>query len=191
MLTEVTLLLKGLPWGWLAVAGGLLIIPLFVSAEVSRSCVLPAAWLWPVLVWSGLGNGESRHNTQQMVFSAAAPLTRQLPATRLGGFGITLLTGSGVALRLLIAGDGAGLLAWLSGAVFIPSYALALGVWSGGKNLFEMLYISLWYLALNKVVVVDFLGANSDGNFGLFIPLSLALLIITVIGRARRLANVR
>ena len=189
MLMEVKLLLKGLPWWWFAVAGGLLIVPLFLSTEVDRAYILPVAWLWPVLIWSGLGNRERHHNTHQMVFSSAAPLKRQLPATWLAGFGIALLTGSGVAIRLLIAGDSAGLLAWFSAALFIPSFALALGIWSGGKKLFEVLYVSLWYLAMNKVTTVDFLGANSSGNIGFFVPLSLALLFIAVVGRAKQLQN--
>jgi hypothetical protein len=42
---------------------------------------------------------------------------------------------------------------------------------------------------MNKVTTVDFLGANSSGNIGLFIPLSLALLVTALIGRARQLQN--
>jgi hypothetical protein len=90
---------------------------------------------------------------------------------------------------LLIAGDGAGLLAWFSAALFIPSLALVLGIWSGSSKLFEVLYVSLWYLALNKVYAVDYLGAYSRGNISLFIPLSLALIAAAFIGRAKQLAN--
>ena len=63
---------------------------------------------------------------------------------------------------------------WFSGALFIPSLALALGIWSKGQKLFEVLYISLWYMALNKVYAADYLGASGDGNIGFFIPLSIA-----------------
>ena len=37
-----------------------------------------------------------------------------------------------------ICGDWRGLLAWLTGALFIPTLALALGVWSGSSKLFEI-----------------------------------------------------
>jgi hypothetical protein len=86
-------------------------------------------------------------------------------------------------------GDGIGLLAWFSGALFIPSFALALGVWSNSHKLFEVLYVTMWYLMLNKVYAVDYLGANSDGNLGFFFPFSIALILAAFIGRARQLQN--
>ncbi len=186
---ELKLLLKGLRWWWFVVAGSLIVAALFMKPEPVRAYILPITWLLPILIWSGMGSREMRHNVGQMVFSSAAPLTRQLPATWLAGFIVTVLTGGGVALKLLSTGDGAGLLAWFSAALFIPSLALALGVWSNSSKLFEVLYISLWYLTINKVDAVDFYGANSDGNIGFFIPLSLVLIAASFIGRARQLRN--
>jgi hypothetical protein len=187
--SELKLLLKGLRWWWYVVAGGLLIASLVSPPENVRAFVLPITWLWPILIWSGLGSREIRHNVQQMVFSSAAPLTRQLPATWLAGFLISVLTGGGAALRFLIAGDGMSLLVWFSAALFIPSLALALGIWSNSSKLFEVTYISMWYLAMNGLAAVDFFGANSDGNIGFFIPLSFALIVVSFIGRARQIQN--
>lgn len=184
---ELKLLLKGLRWWWFAITGGLILAALLMKPEPVRAYILPITWLLPVLVWSGMGSREMRHNVGQMVFSAAAPLTRQLPATWLAGFIVTVLTGSGAFIKLSSAGDGEGLLAWFSAALFIPSLALALGIWSNSSRLFEVLYISLWYLAINKVEAVDFYGANSDGNIGFFLPLSLALIVASFIGRARQI----
>lgn len=137
-----------------------------------------------------MGSRENRHNVGQLVFSSAAPLARQLPASWLAGFIVTVLTGGGVAIKLLNAGDGAGLLAWLSAPLFIPTLAVASGIWSNSQKLFEVLYVSLWYLGpLNKVHAVDYLGAHSNGNIGFFIPLSLALILTAFIGRARQIRN--
>jgi hypothetical protein len=47
----------------------------------------------------------------------------------------------------------------------------------------------MWYLALNKVAAVDYFGTNSSGNVGFYIPLSLLLIVIAFIGRARQLQN--
>jgi len=190
LISELKLLLKGQRWWWYAIAIGLFIASLVNKPEIVRAFILPLAWLWPILIWSGLGNLEIQNNTQQMVFSSAAPLWRQLPATWLAGFLITIITGSGVALKLLTTGDGVGLLAWVSAAIFIPSFALASGVLSNSHKLFEVVYVALWYLGpMNKVLPVDYLGANSSGNIGFFIPLSFALLIVAFIGRARQLQN--
>ena len=190
LISELKLLIKGQRWWWYAVLIGLFIASLVNTPENVRAFVLPFTWLWPILIWSGMGNREIRHNAHQMVFSSAAPLMRQLPASWLAGFLVTLLTGSGVALKLFGASDGVGLLAWLSAAIFIPSFALALGIWSNSHKLFEVLYITMWYLGpMNKVFAVDYLGANSNGNIGFFIPLSIVLIIIAFIGRARQLQN--
>jgi hypothetical protein len=124
-----------------------------------------------------------------MVFSSASPLTRQLPAAWFAGVIVTALTGSAVVIRLLSAGDSTGLLAWFSSALFIPSLALALGIWSNSQKLFEALYISLWYLAINGLHAADFLGASGDGNIVFFMPLSLALLVVSFVGRAKQIQN--
>jgi hypothetical protein len=143
-----------------------------------------------VLVWSAIGNREIHNNVQQMTFSSASPLWRQLPAQWLAGFIVTLLIGIGALLRFLIDGDTTGLLALLSGAIFIPSLALASGVWSGTSKLFEILYISIWYIGpLNKVLELDFIGANNNGRPEFFIPVSMALIAFAILGRARQVRN--
>lgn len=187
---ELKLLLKGQPWWWYAIAVGFFLAGISNTAKNVRAIVLPLTWVWPILIWSGLGNREIRQNAHQMVFSSAAPLWRQLPATWLAGFLVTILTGSGVALKLLIAGDGVGLSAWFSAALFIPSFAVASGVWSHNSKVFEVVYILLWYIGpLNKIAAVDYLGAHSNGNIGFFLALSVALIIFAFIGRARQLQN--
>jgi len=190
LVAEIKLLLKGQPWWWYIGAAGLIIVSLASPAETTRQYVLPFAWIWPILLLSPIGNREARDNVQQMAFSSAAPLWRQLPAQWIAGFIVTLLMGSGAALKFLISGNSVGLLAFLSGALFIPSLALALGVWSGTGKPFEIVYISLWYLGpLNKVPGLDFIGAQTDGRPGFFIPFSLALIAFAFLGRSRQLRN--
>lgn len=184
---EVRLLLKGQRWWWYAIAGTLIFACLVNSAAGVREIALPLAWAWPVLIWSPLGNRERRHNVQQMTFAAAAPLRRQLPAQWLAGFLVALLLGGGALVRFAIEGDTVGLLALFSGAVFIPSLALAAGVWSGSAKLFEVLYVLLLYIGpLNHTPEVDFIGASGDGRPEFFLPLSLALIAAAVVGRARQ-----
>jgi hypothetical protein len=112
-----------------------------------------------------------------------------LPAVWLAGFIVTVLTGSGAAIKLASAGDGTGLLAWLSSALFIPSLALALGIWSNSSKLFEVFHVSMWYLIINGVTAVDYLGAHTTGNIGFFMPLSLLLIALAFVGRARQIQN--
>jgi hypothetical protein len=63
-------------------------------------------------------------------------------------------------------------------------------VWSNSHKLFEVLYMVMWYVGpLNKVPPLDYLGSNSDGNIGFFIPFSLALIVAAFVGRARQLQS--
>lgn len=188
--SELKLLLKGQRWWWYAVMLGLILAGAINTAQNSRQFVLMMAWIWPILVWSGMGNRELRNNTQQMVFSSAEPLLRQLPAQWLAGFLVSALAGSGVLVKILSAGDVTGVWAWISAATFIPSLALACGVVSGSHKVFEILYMCLWYIGpLNKVPPLDYPGTTSDGNIGFFVPFSIVLILAAFISRARQLRN--
>lgn len=187
---ELKLLLKGQRWWWYAIMGGIIIACFVNLSSVVREIVLPFAWIWPILIWSAIGNREIHNNVQQLTFSSASPLWRQLPAQWIAGFIVTLLMASGAALRFVVDGDAIGLIALLSGAIFIPSLALATGVWSGTSKLFEILYMVIWYLGpLNKVTELDFIGSHSNGSPQFFVPFSIALIALAFFGRSRQLRN--
>jgi hypothetical protein len=187
---ELKLLFKGQRWWWYAVAAGLIIACLVSKSATTRENILPYAWVWPLLIWSAIGNREVHNNVQQLSFSSVSPLWRQLPEQWLAGFIVTFVMASGAALRFAIDGDIVGLLALLSGALFIPSLAIAAGVWSGTSKTFEILYMVIWYLGpLNNVPGLDYIGAKTDGHPLFFIPFSTALIALAVYGRARQLRN--
>jgi hypothetical protein len=190
---ETRLLLAGQRWWWYAVALGLWIATLTTPLATARGVLLPIAWIWPLLLWSALGNREARHDTGGLVFSAAHPL-RQLPAAWGAGALLALATGGAVALRLVLAHDWAGAGAWLVGALFIPTLALALGVWSGGGKLFEVVYLVLWYLGpMQHLRAMDFLGsapaAVAAGMPLAYLAAPALLGLAAVAGRQRQLAR--
>jgi hypothetical protein len=190
LIVELKLLLKGQRWWWYAVTAGVIVACATSPSVITREIILPIAWVWPMLIWSAMGSREIHNNVQQLVFSSALPLWRQLPAQWLAGFIVTLILASGAVLRLAIDGDTIGFIALLSGALFIPSLALASGAWSGTSKLFEILYITAWYLGpLNKVTELDFIGSHSNGSPQFFIPFSIALIAFAILGRLRQLTN--
>jgi hypothetical protein len=190
---ELRLALHGITLWWYLVAAGLFATCLFAPLPISRG-FLVAAWIWPLLIWSKMGTRERLFRTDQLIFSTAHPLRRQLPACWLGGVIIAILTGGGTALRLLMAGDQLGLLAWTAGAFFIPTMALTLGVWSGSSKLFEVLYLFLWYLGpANRLGAIDFMGVTGpllpSRTPLTFLIITAALAVFAIFGRQRQLTR--
>jgi hypothetical protein len=203
---ELRLLLKSVPWWWYMVSGGLILLELLRPIQEARVIWLSLAWLWPLLLWSQLGNREFQHNTYQMIFSTPSPELRQLSTAWMAGFILAITTGSGLILRFLLAGLWSEIFAFLVGATFIPSLSLALGVWSGSSKLFEVLYLVLWALGpmnqslfmlelppFTQMVYLDYLGV-SDEAVGMGLPMiylliSIVLFLLSIMARRREYKN--
>ena len=165
VVSELRLMLKGQRWWWYAGASGILIGSLVSPTADAREGWLVAAWIWPILLWSPMGAREARFGTQALIFSSERARQRQLPAVWTAGVVITLATGAGAGIRLLLSGDAHGFTAWLAGALFIPSLALVLGVWSGGSKAFEAIYTIWWYIGpLHHTPGWDFAGTTSASS---------------------------
>jgi hypothetical protein len=189
---ELRLMLKGQKWWWYGVALAFVAACAVVPSAEARGILLGCAWIWPVLLWSAMGVREAREQTSQILFSAPRPIARQLPAVWLAGFVLAALTGSGFALRLLAAGNIRGLLAWLIGALFIPTFALSLGVWSGSSKPFEILYTLLWYVGpMHAMPPLDFMGsapATAASRYPLiYLIVTCVLIVLSLAGRKRQL----
>jgi hypothetical protein len=184
VLSELRLMVKGNRWWWYVVAGGLCLAALLSPADRTRQIWLPLAWIWPLLIWSPLGNRAARHRIEPIILSAAYPLRTQIPAAWLAGLIVALATASGAILCLLVAGQWAALLALSVGAAFIPALALALGIWSRSSKLFEVVYLVLWYVGpMNGTWQLDYLGAT-DAAFVHSMPLVYVLLTLLLLGFA-------
>jgi hypothetical protein len=191
VVSELRLMLQGQRWWWYAVALGLLIASVASPTIEARSGVVAVAWLWPTLVWSQMGARESRFATESLIFSSARTLNRQLPAVWVAGFIVTVLTGGGYSVRLLTSADWRGLLAWLAGALFIPTLALALGTLSGTSKPFEASYTVWWYLGpLNHAPGFDFVGSVPATSRPIFYLVASAILMTAAYcGRRVRMAH--
>ncbi len=188
---EVKLLLKGANRAWFVVMFGLWIACAVTPLEAMRR-VLPLVWIWPVLVWSGMGIREARFGVDQILFSTPHPLRLQIPAAWMGGVVVAMLTGAVVAVRFVIAAEWGSLLAWVVGACFIPALALAMGVWTGSSRAFEGLYTAFWYMGpLQPIPAIDFMGSSraaiEQGTPTVFALATLVLLALAFAGRKRQL----
>jgi hypothetical protein len=190
VMSELRLMIKGQRWWWYVGAAGMLIGELVSPEPNIRSGFLVAAWLWPVLLWSQMGCREARSNTSALLFSSERSLSRQLPALWTAGVLLAFITGAGVGIRLALAADWHSFTAWLVGALFIPSFALALGIWSGGSRAFEAIYTVWWYIGpAHQMPGLDFMGTTPASSSPVpYLLATIALLAVSYWGRRRRLA---
>ena len=190
---EWALLLRPAPLAWKLVALGLVIAQVFAPFDVARTFLVIAAWIWPLFLWSELGTRERRYGTAPLLFSTPRPLGRPLAAGWLAGAALSLLLVTPAVVRTLFSGTPAGALALVVGAAFVPAFALACGSLTGGRKLFEVLYLLLWYVGpLNRVPELDYTGAaQGAASAGTILGFALAtggLLAASWAARRRALA---
>jgi hypothetical protein len=194
LIAELRLMVRGQPWWWYGVALGLLITCLVTPYEYFHRFFVPLVWLWPIFLWSAMGNQEHRHRTHQLVFSCAHLVGRQLPAAWLAGVLVAAAVGGGVAVRFLVTGEMYAMFGWVVGIVFVPALALALGVWTNSRRLFEMVYFMVWLLGVysgGRIWPLDFLG-RGDQSVAIGVPvyylvLTVFLLALAVVGRRQQI----
>jgi hypothetical protein len=189
---ELLIMLKGHSRWWYLFALGLVVATPFIPLEKVAQFLFAAAWIWPILIWSSMGNRECFHRTQHIIFSAAYPIRRQLPAIWLAGVTVALVTGSGFAIRMTISGNWQNLYALLIGAVFVPTLALTFGVWTNGSRLFEVFYLIFWYISIQDgMTFFDYRGATEaaivSGVPFIYLVMTIALMIFAVLGRQRQM----
>ncbi len=189
---ELRLLIASLPWWWHLVALVLIAATLVVPFTTARTVLYPLAWLWPLLAWSAIGTQESRHGTEQIVFSTPHSLVRQPPMQWLAGVLVAIALASGMGTRFLLAGQMGGLVALVIAALLIPAGALAAGVWTGNTRLFELIYLALWYGGpWQHIASIDYMGTTADALAiqapGLLLAGTPLLLLFALLGRKRQL----
>jgi len=187
VMSELRLMLKGQRWWWYAAAGGMLVGQIVSPAVQVRSGFLIAAWIWPLLLWSQMGCREARNGTGSLLFSSERSLSRQFPALWTAGVLVAWLTGAGGGIRLMLSADWHSLAAWVAGAFFIPSLALALGVWSGGPRAFEAIYTIWWYIGpAHQIPGLDFMGTTPASSTPGFYAGAAAVLLVVALFRRRQ-----
>ena len=189
---ELLLMVKGHGWWWYIGALGLIVATPLVPLEKVAQILFAAAWLWPILVWSKMGNRELRHQTHQIVFSAPHPLRRQLPAIWVAGVFVTAVLGAGFVTRILLAGHWQYMYAPVIGVLFVPTLALALGVWTNGSRMFEVVYLLLWYISVQGgTTVFDYRGATieaaASGVPFYYLAATIGLALLAVLGRQKQM----
>ncbi|MFI0723248.1 hypothetical protein [Streptomyces sp. NPDC021224] len=178
---ELRILVQGARWWWWSTAAVLTLTAFAATGSGATRFVLPAAWIWPVLLWSRLGSQAAEHRVDALLGAAPRPHRRVL-AEWAAGVTLTAATGLGPAAVLLRDGDSPGVACWLAATAFVPSFALALGTRSRSHRLFQALYVPLWYGAANGLGALDFMGTTrAPGTSATLPPAAVAALSVLLL----------
>ncbi len=107
--------------------------------EKMRNMWYMASVIWPVLIWSRMGEREIKNQAEQLIFHAPYPLIRVLASSWLAGLVFTAAISSGVLIGRIAAGESLHMSSHgMLGVLFIPTLALTLGIWSRSSKMFEV-----------------------------------------------------
>lgn len=186
--TEFLLLIRqGNKWLWLLNAG-LWLAMCFVPLSIAYSYILPVLLFLQVTRWSELATKEQSNRVHYFAYAAYKPLQRMLPAQVLAGVILAIGLCLPVIIRCALAADTYAIVNIMNGAILIVLLAVALGILTGGKKLFEVFFFLLTYCVVNKLPVTDYLGSLPHQNMTLFMLLILgvnvALAIVSLMARS-------
>lgn len=182
---ELRRLLRGRRWWWYA--GVVVLLGLTpIATSLPRQRYVGAALIWPVFVWASMGV-ESSHGPIRTVVHSSDRSSRQFTAEWLAGVLVAVIV---AVPPIVAAGRSVGVLP-AAGAValFVPSAALASGLWTGSSRVFELGYLLLWYLGPLNLPELDY-GGVTQQSLELsppvaFVAAAPVVLLIAYLGRRR------
>ncbi|MEO8116713.1 MAG: hypothetical protein ABI653_03635 [Bacteroidota bacterium] len=183
--TELLMLFRNGPkWLWL-VNIGCMIAMIFVPIKIAHQIILPVLWFLQVGRWSDLATKEKTNRIHYFTYAAYRPLERLLTSQIIAGIIIAIALASPLMIRYLLSGDVMPVLYIFTGGVFIVALAVCLGILSGGKKLFEILFFAITYSNLNLLPITDYFGALGN-NKSLILTLLLIIAGLIFISFAKR-----
>lgn len=159
--TELLMLYrKGPRWLWFINLGGMAAL-FFTPLTIAHQIILPLLWFLQVARLSDIATKEKTNRIHYFTFAAYKPLTRLLPAQILAGILLAWALASPLMVRYLFTAQLLPVFMIIAGGIFIVIFAVALGILSGGKKLFEILFFLITYANIEKVPFVDYFGGIS------------------------------
>ncbi len=174
------LIRKGTKWLWLPTLG-LMIAMIFTKLEIAHMMLLPILWFLQVGRWSDLATKEVEHGIHHFTFASMRPLTRLLLSQVIAAVTLAILLASPLLMRYALVGDWISIASILTGALFVVSLALILGIISGGKKLFEVGYFFLTYAHINKAQGLDYFG-GMGGSVQTILTVLAAITVLLLVG---------
>lgn len=186
--TELLMLIRqGNKWMWLLNAG-LWIAMCFVPLDMAYSYLLPILLFLQVSRWSQLATKEEANRVHYFAYASYKPLQRLLTAQILSGVILAIVLSFPIIIRYSLMGNVSTIINIINGGMLIVLLAVVLGIISGGKKIFEIVFFLITYSVLNKLPFTDYLGNLPHQNMSFFIlivfGLNLGLLLLSLIARS-------
>lgn len=173
--TELLLLIRmGSKWYWLIIAG-LWVSLFFAPLQIAHTYLLAVIWFLQVTRWSDLSTKEKTNRLHYFTYSSYKPLMRMLPAQLFAGVILAVALSLPLVVRYIISLDVYSIINIFNGAVFLVLLALCLGILSGGKKLFEIVFFMLTYMITQKIPFADYFGGVKHNNMVNYIAIVLML----------------
>lgn len=170
---------KGKKWMW-----GLNIIGMVLLAmlplDIAHKIVLPILWFLQVHRWADLVTKEKASQMHYFIYSSFRPVQRLLTSQYLAGVSLAVLLALPLVVRYIILGEWLVILAILCGAVFIIGLSAFLGITTGGKRLYEILFFFIAYLNVNEMPFTDYFGGVYSG--GAYLGSLFGVTVVLVLG---------
>lgn len=193
---ELNIMLKGQPVWWYVGSLGVIVAGALLPLDSARLAVLPIAFIWPFGVWAQSGIRETLYETRPVVFTAPGAARKVLLAQWAAGIVLAGVLSGPVIVRAALTGDLAAFVAHAVAALFVPTLALAFGVLSGGRVLFEVAYGLLWFVSLQADIppLLDFMARGelrtaSAWVTPLYAGVTALLLALALWGRRRQMTG--
>jgi hypothetical protein len=177
--TELLMLIrKGPRWLWIINFAGMIAL-VFAPLTVTHQIILPILWFLQVGRWSDLATKEKTNRIHYFTYASYKPLTRLLPAQILAGIILSLVLASPLLVRYLAEMQFLPILSIIMGGVFIVLFSVTLGLLSGGKKLFEILFFIFTYANIERIPFTDYFGGiNHSAKYLAVITLLIAFLTL-------------
>jgi len=176
---EVLLLIKGLSNYWYVGLVGLCIAQLFVSQTILTTVLIPASWLYCVLVLSPLGSQSKTHNTKELMSYCSFSSSKQTMSLFFAGCCLLFLSTFVGLARLVILSQWLIVAQVFIGIGFSVALALFCGTMTQTRRTFEVIYPAFWYIGpMQSALYVDYFGVNSQASWQANMPLY--VLIVTI-----------
>ena len=169
-----------------AVIGLYLLLPL----DSVKGLIISLLWILPLSILSEINTRNIYDSTREMIQSTAYFNRMEILTHYLCGVIIIFLPNVPLICKGLLLGQHIDITMIIAGSIFIPALALFLGAWSKSLNLFQGLYLFIWYIGIGgNIYILNFTGLCNAGPgismriFVVYSALSFILLAGTYIKR--------